>query len=278
MAAADARRDRHQQHRQLLARLPLADLVRAAHARSASRARPARSPTSTRPTPRSSSAPTRPRRHPVVGARIKQAALRGCRLVTIDPRRIELADYGVLHLAPRPGTNAAVMLGLAHVVAATASLDDGFIADAHRGLRGLRGAARAVHPATRSQEITRRPRRATSSAPRTSTARPRARRSSGASGVTEHKYGSEVVQLICNLAMMTGKVGRPRLGAAAAARPEQRPGLLRHGRAARHLQRLPPRRRRAGGAQPSRRPGASRCPRARATRSRRCSTPPSPAT
>ena len=28
-------------------------------------------------------------------------------------------------------------------------------------------------------------------------------------GVTEHKYGSEVVRLICNLAMMTGKVGRP---------------------------------------------------------------------
>ena len=32
--------------------------------------------------------------HPVVGARIKQAALRGCKLITIDPRRIELADYG----------------------------------------------------------------------------------------------------------------------------------------------------------------------------------------
>ena len=28
-------------------------------------------------------------------------------------------------------------------------------------------------------------------------------------GVTEHKYGSEVVQLICNVAMMTGKLGRP---------------------------------------------------------------------
>ena len=28
-------------------------------------------------------------------------------------------------------------------------------------------------------------------------------------GVTEHKYGSEVVQLICNLALMTGNVGRP---------------------------------------------------------------------
>ena len=59
--------------------------------------------------------------HPVVGARIKQATLRGLKLVTIDPRRIELSDYAVLHLSPRPGTNAAVMLGLAHVVARDAA-------------------------------------------------------------------------------------------------------------------------------------------------------------
>ena len=26
--------------------------------------------------------------------------------------------------------------------------------------------------------------------------------------MTEHRYGSEVVQLICNLALMTGKIGR----------------------------------------------------------------------
>src|SRR5437588_1518690 len=65
--------------------------------------------------------------HPVVGARIKQATLRGLKLITIDPRRIELADYGVLHLSPRPGTNAAVMLGLAHVVARDGMVDVEFI-------------------------------------------------------------------------------------------------------------------------------------------------------
>ena len=65
--------------------------------------------------------------HPVVGARIKQATMRGLRLVTIDPRRIELADYGVLHLAPRPGTNAAVMLGLCHVVRRDGLVDQPFV-------------------------------------------------------------------------------------------------------------------------------------------------------
>ena len=54
--------------------------------------------------------------HPVVGARIKQAAIKGLKLITADPRRIELADYGQLHLGMRPGTNAALLNGLAHVV------------------------------------------------------------------------------------------------------------------------------------------------------------------
>ena len=44
---------------------------------------------------------------------------------------------------------------------------------------------------------------------RTSTARPTNACFSWGLGVTEHKYGSEVVQLICNVALMTGKVGRP---------------------------------------------------------------------
>ena len=71
--------------------------------------------------------------HPVAGARIKQATLRGLELVTIDPRRIELADFGVLHLAPRPGTNAAVMLGLAHVVERDGLVDAGFVEALNEG-------------------------------------------------------------------------------------------------------------------------------------------------
>ena len=173
--------------------------------------------------------------HPVVGARIKQAALRGMKLVTIDPRRIELADYGVLHLSPRPGTNAAVMLGLAHVVAPRrARSTHAFIDDAHRGLRRAASSCSPHYTPEAVEEITGVP--AADLEARRAHLRRGARRAAfiWGLGVTEHKYGSEVVQLICNLALMTGNVGRPGLGAAAAARAEQRPGLLRHGRAARH--------------------------------------------
>jgi formate dehydrogenase major subunit len=145
--------------------------------------------------------------HPVVGARIKQAALRGLKLVTIDPRRIELADYGVLHLSPRPGTNAAVMLGLAHVVARDGLLDTTFIDDRTVGYEEVEALIAHYTPEA-VEELTGIP----------AVELERAAHIYGEAGeacilwglgVTEHRYGSEVVRLICNLTMMTGKVGRP---------------------------------------------------------------------
>ena len=145
--------------------------------------------------------------HPVVGARIKQAALRGCKLITIDPRRIELADYGVLHLAPRPGTNAAVVLGLCHVVRRDGLTDQGFIAQRTEGYDALEELLELYDPDA-VEEITGIP-----AADLEHAAHIYGEAQSGSLlwglGVTEHKYGSEVVQLLCNLALMTGKVGKP---------------------------------------------------------------------
>ncbi len=145
--------------------------------------------------------------HPVVGARIKQATLRGMQLVTIDPRRIELADYGVLHLAPRPGTNAAVMLGLAHVVLRDGLADPDFIAARTEGFEGVQELLAGYAP----DEVER-----ISGIPAADLERAAhiygeadAACVSWGLGVTEHRYGSEVVQLICNLALMTGNLGRP---------------------------------------------------------------------
>jgi formate dehydrogenase major subunit len=145
--------------------------------------------------------------HPVVGARIKQAALRGCKLITIDPRRIELADYGVLHLAPRPGTNAAVVLGLCHVVRRDGLLDEPFIHERTEGYEALEELLDEYDPDV-VEGITGIPAEDLEQAARIYG---EARTGSilWGLGVTEHKYGSEVVQLLCNLAMMTGKVGRP---------------------------------------------------------------------
>ncbi len=144
--------------------------------------------------------------HPVVGARLKQAALRGCKLITIDPRRIELADYGVLHLSPRPGTNAAVVLGLCHVVRRDGLTDAAFIAARTEGYEALEELLDAYDPAA-VEEIT-----GIAAEDLEQAAHIYGEAATGSLlwglGVTEHKYGSEVVQLLCNLALMTGKVGK----------------------------------------------------------------------
>jgi formate dehydrogenase major subunit len=145
--------------------------------------------------------------HPVVGARMKQAALNGTRIITIDPRRIELADYGVLHLSPRPGTNAAVLLGLGHVVHRDGMLDADFIAKRTEGFDAYVDLLSSYTPAD-VEEI--------SGVPAADIERAAhifgessASSFSWGLGVTEHLYGSEVVQLICNVMMMTGNVGKP---------------------------------------------------------------------
>ena len=145
--------------------------------------------------------------HPVAGARIKQATLNGLKLVTIDPRRIELADYGVLHLSPRPGTNAAVMLGLAHVVARDGLADDAFLATRTDGYDDTRALLEDYTPAD-VQRISGVPAADIERAAHIYAQAAEASVMWGL-GVTEHRYGSEVVRLICNLALMCGKVGRP---------------------------------------------------------------------
>ncbi len=144
--------------------------------------------------------------HPVAGARIKQATLRGLKLVTIDPRRIELADYGVLHLSPRPGTNAAVMLGLAHVVARDGLVDQPFLAARTEGYDETRALLEDYTPAD-VQRISGVPAADLQRAAHIYAEAGEASVMWGL-GVTEHRYGSEVVRLICNLALMCGKVGR----------------------------------------------------------------------
>ena len=145
--------------------------------------------------------------HPVAGARMKQAALNGTKLITADPRRIELADYGVLHCPLRPGSNAAFLNGLAHVLIRDGLVDEAFVRDRVEGFDGLAAVVSAYTPEA-VEEITGVPAADIVRAARLYGTAERASVSWGL-GVTEQLYGSECVQLICNLALLTGKIGKP---------------------------------------------------------------------
>ena len=65
--------------------------------------------------------------HPVTGARVRQAVLRGARLVVIDPRKTELAEIADVHLQLRPGTNVPLLNSLACALVEEGLVDRAFV-------------------------------------------------------------------------------------------------------------------------------------------------------
>jgi assimilatory nitrate reductase catalytic subunit len=70
----------------------------------------------------------------------------GGRLIVVDPRRTRTAEQADLHLAPRPGTDLALALGLLHLVVAEGRTDEAFIASRTTGWEQARAAAMAHWP------------------------------------------------------------------------------------------------------------------------------------
>ncbi|WP_418956929.1 molybdopterin oxidoreductase family protein [Streptomyces tritici] len=70
----------------------------------------------------------------------------GGKLIVVDPRRTRTAEQADLHLAPRPGTDLALALGLLHLVVAEGRTDEEFIASRTDGWEAARAGAMAHWP------------------------------------------------------------------------------------------------------------------------------------
>ncbi len=148
--------------------------------------------------------------HPVTGAKIKQAALRGVPLIVIDPRRTELARYTDVHLQLRPGTNVAVLDMLLYHIMREGLVDEAFVAQRTTGFDDFKArmlqldiaALEAVSGITSAQ--------ARQAAVLYASAKNAM--SFHGLGVTEHNQGTFAVMLIAQLAMITGNIGRPGVG------------------------------------------------------------------
>ncbi len=148
--------------------------------------------------------------HPVLGARIKQAARRGVPLIVIDPRRTELARLADLHLQLHPGTNVALLNGLGHVIAKEHLTDAAFVRDRTDGFEEWLRVVEECTPELTSK-LTGVPAHLISEAAR------RYATSGGSMavhglGMTEHRWGSHGVMALVNLALATGNIGKPGTG------------------------------------------------------------------
>ncbi|MEU5216524.1 molybdopterin oxidoreductase family protein [Streptomyces sp. NPDC020807] len=70
----------------------------------------------------------------------------GGKLIVIDPRRTRTAEQADLHLAPRPGTDLALALGMLHLVIAEGRVDEEFVAGRTEGWEAARAATMSHWP------------------------------------------------------------------------------------------------------------------------------------
>jgi anaerobic selenocysteine-containing dehydrogenase len=86
-------------------------------------------------------------------SRVQEAKRRGAKLVAIDPYRSLTAEKCHQHLAPLPGTDAALALGMMHVLVAENLLDHDYIARYTLGFEALKERL-SQYPPARAAEIT----------------------------------------------------------------------------------------------------------------------------
>ena len=148
--------------------------------------------------------------HPVVGARIKQAALHGAKLIVIDPRRTELAALADLHLAVRPGCNVPLINAIAAALIEENLVDQSFLAERVTGYESFVTFIQAYRPEQVAPECRVAAEDIRAAARLYSECRPSM--CFHGLGTTEHLQGTEGVEALINLALLTGNLGRPGTG------------------------------------------------------------------
>lgn len=134
----------------------------------------------------------------------------GGTLIVIDPRRTKTAEQADLHLAPRPGTDLALALGLLHLIVAEGRVDEEYVRERTTGWEEARAAAMAHWPEY-VERIT-----GVSVPQLRETVRlfcePEAAMVLTARGPEQQSKGTDTVGAWINLCLATGRAGRPLSG------------------------------------------------------------------
>ena len=144
--------------------------------------------------------------HPIVGARIKQAVLRGAKLIVIDPRKIELARYADIHLQLTPGTNVPLLNAMACTIMEEQLFDESRRSERVSGWDEFREFVREFAPEKMATVCNVDPKLIREAARLFATTKP-AMCFHGL-GLTEHRQGTQGVMCLVNLALLTGNFGR----------------------------------------------------------------------
>ncbi|MBW2522460.1 MAG: molybdopterin-dependent oxidoreductase, partial [Deltaproteobacteria bacterium] len=149
--------------------------------------------------------------HPVIGLRMLQAAKdHGADIIVADPRRIKLADKARLWLCQKPGTDAALVNALCHVIVRDDLADRDFISSRTENFEAFAEAIAECTPEW-AEKITGVPAADIEEAAKIYGSAERAA-IFYTMGITQHTSGTDNVKSLANLALLTGNLGKPGTG------------------------------------------------------------------
>ena len=144
--------------------------------------------------------------HPVIGSLIRQAHLKGAKVIVAEPRRIPLCREADVFLQIKPGTNVALFNGMMNVIISEGLQDQKYIDERTEGYAELVEAVRDYTPEVVAEicnidaEDLKKAARLYAKAEKAGIYY--------AMGVTQHSTGTEGVMGTSNLALLCGKIGK----------------------------------------------------------------------
>ncbi len=151
-----------------------------------------------------------PATHPITGRRIDEALRNGAKLIVVDPRETALCSKADIWLRIRPGTDVALINGMARAILEENLWDKGFVRNRCDGFDELKSALMELDPDLASdvcgvstQQIVDAARMYATHGPATILY---------AMGITQHSHGTDNVKVLANLALLTGHIGKPSSG------------------------------------------------------------------
>jgi formate dehydrogenase alpha subunit len=148
--------------------------------------------------------------HPVIANRMIKAFRKGAKIVVADPRNVPMVKFAEVFLRLKPGTDIALINGIAHVVLKEGLLNEEFIREKTEGFEAWKKTIEEYTPQW-TEEITGVPKEDIIKAARLYGAS----RKAGifyTMGITQHTCGTDNVRAIANLVTLTGNIGRESTG------------------------------------------------------------------
>ncbi len=144
--------------------------------------------------------------HPVIANQMLKAVRKGAKIILADPRRIPMAKFAEILLPLRNGTDIALLNAMAHVILKEDSHDKGFIEERTDGFEDWKASVEEFTP-EHASTITGVPKDDIIKAARLYGGS----RKAGifyTMGITQHSHGTNNVNAVANLALLTGNIGR----------------------------------------------------------------------